>query len=387
VRELARKANLSSRPRATLSASDSDIAINPLPVPTRGEESALELAYSLYENAERTWRSLRWLGVPVRKLPFDLWMLQEIVFDTRPELVIETGTDLGGSALFFATLFDLIGAGEVISVDVDHQKVAEAARRHPRVTLIGGNSTEPRVSEQLREAATDRRTMVTLDSDHRAAHVAEELRLLSPLVSPGCYLIVEDTVLDTIKIESDFGPGPGEALREWLLSEPPFKQDPSRERLTVSFNPGGYLRRTGGEEGAPQREPALSPHFETPGDASGERQSLRDELLAQRRVIEATDLELRSLRNEASTWRELVELRGKRIDELEGRIAPLHLVEQEAQIAALQNEVVELTVRLARIQASLPGRIWTGLRRIPPLSWLAARRARAYWDELDDRQG
>jgi cephalosporin hydroxylase len=114
-------------------------------------------------------------------------------------------------------------------------------RAHPRVTVLEASSTDPGVVEQVRGLAEGKRVMVVLDSDHKQPHVAEELRVWGDLVSPGCYLVVEDTALGTRYL-----PGWGgslAALEAWLPSHPDFERDPSREKFLVTVNPGGYLRR------------------------------------------------------------------------------------------------------------------------------------------------
>jgi cephalosporin hydroxylase len=182
-----------------------------------------------------------WLGVPTWKLPSDMWVYQELLVETRPQLIIETGTQYGGSALFYASVFDLLGAGEVVTVDIDTSQVHEAVRGHPRVTVIEGSSTDPAVVDPLRERAGEARTMLILDSDHQQAHVAQELSMWSDVVSPGCYLVVEDTALGT-KYLPGWG-GSLAALEEWLLAHPEFRRDPSREKFLATVNPGGYLVR------------------------------------------------------------------------------------------------------------------------------------------------
>ncbi len=182
-----------------------------------------------------------WFGVPTWKLPSDVWVYQEILVETRPELVIETGTQYGGSALFYANLFDLLGTGEVVTIDIDTSAVHEAVRTHPRVTVTEGSSTDPAVVDAVRARANGRRTMLILDSDHQQAHVAEELRMWSDVVSPGCYLVVEDTALGT-----QYLPGWGgslAAVKEWLPSHPEFRPDPSREKFLATTNFSGYLIR------------------------------------------------------------------------------------------------------------------------------------------------
>jgi cephalosporin hydroxylase len=196
----------------------------------------------MFLRSDRFMDNTSWLGAKVRKLPFDLWVLQEILWETRPDLVIETGVFHGGSTLFYATLFDLFGEGEVIGVDTDLSSVHPSVRSHPRITLIEASSTDPAVVGRISAAARDKRVMVTLDSDHSAAHVLGELAELAPLVSPGCYLVVEDTLIGH-PVGSDLLPGPAEALWEWLSEGQPFEIDRSREKWMLTSTPSGYLRR------------------------------------------------------------------------------------------------------------------------------------------------
>jgi cephalosporin hydroxylase len=184
----------------------------------------------------------KWLGVHAVKSPSDLWVTQEIIWETGPDLLIETGVYQGGSALFYACVFDLIGNGEVMGVDIDLSAVHPDVRAHPRITLIEGSSVEPAVVDQIRKATAEKRVMVDLDSDHAAAHVLEELRSLAPLVSPGCYLVVEDTGIGR-PLGKHLLPGPAEALEEWLADGQPFEVDRSREKFLLTASPGGYLRR------------------------------------------------------------------------------------------------------------------------------------------------
>jgi cephalosporin hydroxylase len=160
----------------------------------------------------------------------------------RPDLIIETGTAFGGSALYLAQVCDGVGLGRVITVDV----VASVDRpSHPRITYLTGSSIDAAILAQLTDAARRaERVMVILDSDHRRDHVLSELQLLGPLVTEGSYLIVEDTNVNGHPADSAHGPGPMEALDEFLAIPTDFVVDPEREKFLLSFNPRGFLRRT-----------------------------------------------------------------------------------------------------------------------------------------------
>ena len=184
----------------------------------------------------------RWLGVRTDKCPLDLWIYQELLHELKPDLIVETGTAFGGSALYFASLCDLLGHGRVLTIDVQPQ---EGWPEHPRVEYFSGSSVAPKTLEHVRRAAESARTvLVVLDSDHRKEHVLEELRLYAPLVTPGSYIVVEDTILNGHPVSPDFGPGPMEAAVEFVRANPSFKADRRREKLYLTFNPKGYLRRS-----------------------------------------------------------------------------------------------------------------------------------------------
>jgi cephalosporin hydroxylase len=182
----------------------------------------------------------RWLGATAVKNPLDLWVFQEIVWETRPDVIVETGTFKGGSALFLASICDLIGSGQVISIDVRH--VDGEYPRHPRLTYLGGRSaTDPDVVAEVRELIAGRRAMVLLDSDHSQAHVEAELDAYAPLVGAGCYLVVEDSNIGHVRKE--LLPGPMEAIDAFLAQTAEFEVDREREKFLITFNPRGYLRR------------------------------------------------------------------------------------------------------------------------------------------------
>jgi cephalosporin hydroxylase len=195
-----------------------------------------------HARGDRTYNNTYWLGVPVQKCPLDLWVFQEILFETRPDVLVETGTYKGGSAYFFASMFDLMGRGRVITIDIQDQPDKP---RHPRIEYLLGSSTSPETVRQVRERIRPgERVMVVLDSDHKMAHVLEELRLYSGLVTPGNYLVVEDTHFNGHPILPRYGPGPMEAVEEFLRTAGGFEADREREKFGLTFNPRGYLRRS-----------------------------------------------------------------------------------------------------------------------------------------------
>lgn len=183
----------------------------------------------------------RWLGVRTDKCPLDLWIYQELLHEVAPDVIVETGTAFGGSALFLASICDLLDRGRVVSIDVQEQ---EGRPSHPRISYLHGSSTAPATLERLRAGIGPGETvMAVLDSDHRKEHVLAELRLLGDLVTPGSYLVVEDTILNGHPVSPDFGPGPMEAVEEFLRESVGFEVDLRREKFLLTFNRKGYLRR------------------------------------------------------------------------------------------------------------------------------------------------
>jgi cephalosporin hydroxylase len=187
------------------------------------------------------YNNMTWLGVTTQKCPTDMWTFQEILHETRPDVLVEAGTYKGGSAYYFASVFDLLKNGRVITIDIEDYSNRPA---HERITYLSGSSTAPETLEKVKGLIRPgERVMVVLDSDHSAAHVARELEMYSPLVTQGLYLVVEDTHFNGNPILPGFGPGPMEALRGFLKKNDNFVTDRYREKFLISFNPEGYLRR------------------------------------------------------------------------------------------------------------------------------------------------
>jgi cephalosporin hydroxylase len=196
-----------------------------------------------------------WLGLPVIQMPPDIVVLQEIIWETRPQLVIETGIARGGSLVLSASILELAGDGEVLGIDIDiraHNRAAITA--HPlahRIRMIEGSSVDEGVVAQARRAAAAaERVMVILDSNHTHGHVLAELRAYAPLVTVGQFLVVADTFVEDIPAQQHrprpWGPGnnPATALRAWLAEASGFEPDPFvNAKLLLTASPGGYLRR------------------------------------------------------------------------------------------------------------------------------------------------
>jgi cephalosporin hydroxylase len=153
-----------------------------------------DFARLYHDVREKTWDNTFWLGVPIQKLPSDLIVFQEIINETKPDVIIEAGTFKGGSALFFASICDLINHCRVISLDIKH---VGPLPQHKRITYVIGSSTSQETARRVRELIKPGETvMVDLDSDHKKDHVLQELKIWSPFVTKGNYLIVEDTDLN-----------------------------------------------------------------------------------------------------------------------------------------------------------------------------------------------
>jgi cephalosporin hydroxylase len=198
-------------------------------------------------NGARLPFALWWLGVPVIKSPNDLWMMQQIMAEVRPDYVVEAGTYLGGSALWFADVMDALELppeSKVITIDIEDM-ASRAARFdvwRRRVEFIHGSSTGPEVVARIAERVRGRKVIVALDSDHSRDHVLAELRAYAPLVSPGSYLVVEDTELDG---SPGLPLGPMAASRDFLASPEgaAFQRDRSREAYIYTLHPGGWLKK------------------------------------------------------------------------------------------------------------------------------------------------
>ena len=205
---------------------------------------AVEASQAVIDAFHRIWyprQQCWWMGVEMQKCPLDLFMYQEIIYECRPDLIIECGTWRGGSALYLSHLFDILQHGMVLTIDINRWV---GFPLHPRIVYLTGSSLDKAIFKQVSEfAAGFRKVMVILDSDHAKQHVLRELELYSELVTSRQYLIVEDSNIHGHPVRDDLPPGPAEALEAWVTKQDDFRQDRDCERFLMTFNPGGYLRK------------------------------------------------------------------------------------------------------------------------------------------------
>ena len=172
-----------------------------------------------------------WMGVPALKNPMDAWVYQEIVFELRPDWIVEVGNHAGGSLVYLAELCDLIDHGKVLGVDNNRDEFWRSVITHKRVNTITGDAQAVfrDVSEYVAGSAV---VLVIEDSAHTYDHTLAVLRTYSQLVTVGSYLICEDGVMAPVEA----------ALKKFTEEQDSFVPDPSRE-WPVTWNPGGYLKR------------------------------------------------------------------------------------------------------------------------------------------------
>lgn len=215
-----------------------------LTVPLEKQQDMMKLFHEV-----PIWKEMFFQNVQIEKNPLDLWMMQQIIYETRPDVVIETGTWKGGSALYWAYTLQGLGLEQARVLTVDIQDMHATAAAHPLwkkyVTFFHGSSTDPDIVAKISAIAKGKKVLVTLDSDHRMAHVIKEMEAYAPLVNTGSYLVVEDTHMDGVPTAPDFGPGPLAAVRKFLDDggSAQFEPDLTREAFIMTFNPGGWLKR------------------------------------------------------------------------------------------------------------------------------------------------
>lgn len=199
----------------------------------------------------------QWMGRPIIQYPQDIMAMQELIWEVKPDLIIETGVAHGGALVLYASMMQLLGRGSVLGIDIEirpHNR--KAIEEHPmfgRIELLEGSSTDPVIVAQVQDRVKKAsRVMVTLDSMHTHDHVLRELELYAPFVTKNSYLVVFDTIVETMPEGSypdrpwSRGDNPLTAVRAFLAGRDDFVVDEFVEKkLLVTVAPGGYLKRVG----------------------------------------------------------------------------------------------------------------------------------------------
>jgi cephalosporin hydroxylase len=198
-----------------------------------------------------------WMGRPIIQYPQDMIAMQEIIWEVKPDLVIETGIAHGGSLIYYASLLELIGNGEVLGIDIDirshNRKEIEKHPMFKRIAMIEGSSIDESIVEQVKVIAKGKeKIIVCLDSNHTHEHVLRELELYAPFVSVNSYIVVFDTIVEDLpegyfsqKRPWGIGNNPRTAVDEFLNKNDSFIFDETIDnKLLISVTPHGYLKRT-----------------------------------------------------------------------------------------------------------------------------------------------
>ncbi len=219
-------------------------------------QEGLEFVAALWVKLAAEYRLMyepTWLGIPVIQLPSDIVMLQELIWQLRPDVIVETGVAHGGGVVLYASMCQLVGHGHVIGVDIEIRPHNRAAiENHPladRISLVEGSSTDPDTFAAVeRVCAGARNVMVVLDSNHSTDHVYREMEMYGRLVPPGGYMVVMDGaqahVWDIPRGKAEWrDSNPLLAIRRFLGEHAEFRSDPYYTRLHITQSPEGFLRR------------------------------------------------------------------------------------------------------------------------------------------------
>lgn len=216
------------------------------------EKQIVKYFHNLYYNSPgQTWQNTFWMGIPIWKCPLDLWIYQEMIYDLKPNIIIETGTAYGGSAMYLSSICDIVNSGKIITIDIaetpygnqiDNKTIHRPS--HNRIQYLKGSSVDSEIIRQVKDqiSITDK-VMIILDSDHSKVHVLNELNSYKDIVTKGSYIIVEDSNINGHPINKAHGLGPMEAIDEFLNHNKNFIIDKSKEKFLMTFNPKGYLKR------------------------------------------------------------------------------------------------------------------------------------------------
>jgi cephalosporin hydroxylase len=210
--------------------------------------------FNIVSNREKYSYNFSWMGRPIIQYPQDMIAMQEILWDIKPDLIIETGVAHGGSLIYYASLMELMGKGHIVGIDIDIRKHnRDAIESHPmfkRISLLEGSSVSDDIVNQAKSFIKPGMTvLVSLDSNHTHEHVLHELELYAPMVTVGSYCVVFDTIVEDMPKAMydrpwDVGNNPKTAVFEYLKTHPEFEINKAIDnKLLISVAPDGYLKR------------------------------------------------------------------------------------------------------------------------------------------------
>lgn len=228
-------------------------------IKANGTNNDLQAAAKSFNDASNSHQysyNFSWMGRPIIQYPQDMIAMQEIIWEVKPDLIIETGIAHGGSLIYYASILELIGHGEVLGIDIDIRDHNKAEiEKHPmfkRITMIQGSSIDTAIVDEVKKHAEGKKKiLVCLDSNHTHDHVFSELEMYAPFVSLHAYLVVFDTIVEHLP-EGYFSQSrpwgisnnPKTAVTSFLKGNSNFVVDEAIDnKLLISVAPGGYLKR------------------------------------------------------------------------------------------------------------------------------------------------
>tara|TARA_Y100001949_G_C15931542_1_gene305880 strand:+ start:189 stop:992 length:804 start_codon:yes stop_codon:yes gene_type:complete len=210
-------------------------------------QTIIDNFHVLYESKHKqTYDNTYWMGIRSMKCPLDLWIYQEILIKTKPDIIIETGTNEGGTTLFLANICDIMDNGEIITIDISSPNEKP---KHKRIHYIQGDATSKKTITKIQQLVdkldnnSDTKIMVILDDEHSENHVFQEMEIYGKFVTPGNYLIVEDTSMGGHPVWSELKGGPMESVERYMKIYNDFEIDSAQEKFLLTFNPKGYLKK------------------------------------------------------------------------------------------------------------------------------------------------
>lgn len=215
------------------------------------------LEWMLHADKYKYTYNFTWMGRPIIKFPSDIVIQQEIMWELKPDLVIETGIAHGGSIVFTASMMEMMGIdGEVVGIDIDirrhNRTLIEEHPMYKRITMYEGSSTDPQIIEKVRRHAEGKKTvLVILDSLHSHQHVYDELKAYAPLVTVGSYCVLPDTFIEffpkgyfSANRPWDVGDNPYTAMKQFLEEQSDYEVDKRlSDKAMISETIDGYLKR------------------------------------------------------------------------------------------------------------------------------------------------